>query len=539
MKRVRDFSTMLGWLLTTLGGGPAGAQSFQSSDTLVTTRHQVVVGGRTIRYTATAGRLPLLVNDTGDLMGWMFFVAYVADQPPGSAPRPITFLWNGGPGANASQVHLVGFGPRRIKAGDTYPAWPSSIETELVSNEETWLETSDLVFVDPIGTGYSRATTAAFRDTLYTDWGDAESVAEFIRLYRTRFDAWDAPVFLTGESYGTTRAMAVAGALERRRVRLAGVILISGGFEVGQRVEPALATALQVPMYTAAAHYHGRLPPSLQGLDQHAAIARAVEWARTSYGPALERRHELSPGQRSTLTQDLARFTGIAPRYVDSTTLAISKAVFADRLLQDRGLELGRYDLRMTTPSRNLATTEWLPFRDPSLRPMIDLMQGTSALLIRYLRDTLGYRSDLLYRGPFGEAFHPQPLTVIPPGYASDWMAVMWNHGRLVSRGPSSSRAPARPAAQAERGSGEPPQPPLRQAMDLNPRLQVMNLRGMYDASCAALEDAVARAPEYLRHRITNHCYSGGHMMYSDTEVRRQIQHDVARFVRTALLRPS
>jgi carboxypeptidase C (cathepsin A) len=507
-------------------------------ENVVATRHQAIVAGKTVQYTATAGLLPIYVNDTGEQMASMFFIAYTIERPQGQPPRPITFLWNGGPGSNSAQIHVVGFGPKRVKTADTYPAWGPNTETEMVDNQETWLDTSDLVFVDPVGTGFSRATKQEYRDILYTPRGDAEAVAELIRLYRTRFDAWDAPIFLAGESYGTTRAMMVAEALERRRTRLAGVVLMSGGFNVGQSVPRSLNQALAISEYTAGAHYHKRLSPELQALSRDAAVSRAVEWARGEYAPALERLESLPPSERAALLAQLQRYTGIDPRYVDEKTLTISGAEFADRLMQDRGLELGRYDVRMTTTSRK-PETAWLPLTDPSLTPMIDLMQGTSRLFNHYVRETLGFKSDLLYRGPFGEAFHPEPLITVGPGFQSDWMTNMWNRGGGAAEGRAGGAGTAgRGGGAGGRGGAEAggeEQPPLRRAMDVNPKLRVMNMKGMYDGSCATMDEAVARAESHLKGRITNHCYVGGHMFYSDLEARREAKRHFAEFVREVL----
>ncbi len=501
----------------------ARAQAPTPFDSIVTTHCQSVVSGKTLRYTVRAGLLPLLENDTGELMARMFFISYTVDRAPGDPPRPLTFLWNGGPGSNAAQLHVIGFGPKRVKTAETYPAWGANTETALVDNHETWLVSSDLVFVDPIGTGFSRATSVEYRDILYTTRGDAESVAEFIRLYRTRFSAWNAPVFIVGESYGTTRAMAVAEALEKRRHRLAGVVLMSGSFSVGERVPPELNQALQLSLYTATAHYHERLAPGLQALGQDDAVKEAVAWARTIYAPVLAKRDSATPAERAEVLAGLERFTSLKAADFDQRTLAISKDQFMDRLMADRGLELGRYDSRMSVTSRN-PTTPWGPLLDPSLRPMIDLMQGSSRLFNSYVRDTLKYRSDLLYRGPFGEAFHPRPLATAPNGVASDWMTNMFNTGARAAAG-------TRPAGDADTASA----PPLRRAMELNPKLRVMNETGIYDASCAQMDEAVARAEPALRSRITNRCYVGGHMMYSDLETRRVMQRDFADFVRSAL----
>src|SRR5262245_52682862 len=188
----------------------------QSEERIVTTTHQVVIDGKPLRYTARAGRLPIRDNETGDVHGQMFFVAYTVQQPANSPKRPLTFLWNGGPGSSSSLVHLLGFGPRRLDRGKSgAPSVP-------IDNAGTWLDFSDLVFVDPIGTGYSRPIKAEYGPEFYQTRGDAESVAEFIRVYRNRFEANDAPLILAGESYGVTRAAAVADTIGRRGVRVTG-----------------------------------------------------------------------------------------------------------------------------------------------------------------------------------------------------------------------------------------------------------------------------------------------------------------------------
>ena len=539
--------------LTLLVSVRLGAQAATPRDSIVATRHTLVLNGKPIRYTARAGLLPLYVNDTGELMARMFFVSYTADAAVGEPRRPLTFVWNGGPGSSSSQVHLVGFGPRRVRTANTYPEWARGGQTTLGDNQESWLGVSDLVFVDPVGTGYSRATSTEARDILYTERGDIEAVAEFIRLYRTRFDAFDAPLFLAGESYGTTRAMGVADALERRRTRVSGVVLISGFFEAGQRVPESLNAALQLPQFTVAAHFHRKLPAELQALTRDEAAARATQWARATYAPALARRDSLSAEDRAAVIAGVARFTGLSAPDVNTRTLTVSKPDFTDKLVKDRGLELGRYDSRMTASSRG--ERPWMPMLDPSLLAMIDIMQGSSPLLIRYIRDTLQYRSDLLYRGPFGEAFHPEPLTLNPAGIGSDWMAMMWNRGRLAGGGrggaPGEGSVPPAGAGQPSANQPATPQaastpptpltpltpPPLKRAMETNARLRVLNMKGMFDGSCAALEEAVTRTDDALRSRITTRCYAGGHMMYSDLEVRRQLQRDFTEFVRSAIER--
>lgn len=506
-------------------------------DAFVETRHRVdTVGGR-LEYTARAGLLPLYENDTGELMARVFVVAYTVEPERGAPPRPLTFIWNGGPGSSASQLHLLGFGPKGFETPDTYPEWIDNPPDRISDRATTWLTDSDLVFVDPIGTGYSRATSIEYRDLLYTTRGDFEAVAEAIRLYRTRYDAWDQPLFLAGESYGTTRAMGVAEALERRRAGISGVILISGFYDAGQDIPAELLQALDIPMYTAAAHYHGRLPQDLQEMPQDEVVEAAEAWAREEYAPALARLGELGDDQREAIRSGLERYTGVAMEFVNDDSLVLEGTTFADRLLDEQELELGRYDYRMTFPRRDLSSG-WAPTRDPSLVPMLDLMQGTSVPLIRYLRNTLGYKSDLLYRGPFGGAFHPRPLVDVTKGafgemsgIYSDWMAVMWNRGAFAAKDDAEEEN-----ANEEGSPPAAPEPsPLELAMMRNPHFLVWNIRGLYDMSCAAMDEMVAQTAEPLRRRVRNDCYAGGHMLYTEPDVRVELHADFSNFVADAV----
>jgi carboxypeptidase C (cathepsin A) len=196
-----------------------------NDDSAVTTPHQAIIDAKTLRYTAKAGLIPIRDNETGDVHAKMFFVSYTLDRPAASPPRPLTFLWNGGPGSNSGLVHLLGFGPKRIALATGSMPRLSSSGTALVDNQDSWLAFSDLVFVDPIGTGYSRPTKPEYASEFYQSRGDAESVAEFIRVYRLRADAYEAPLYIMGESYGVTRCALVAEALERRHTNLTGVVM--------------------------------------------------------------------------------------------------------------------------------------------------------------------------------------------------------------------------------------------------------------------------------------------------------------------------
>jgi carboxypeptidase C (cathepsin A) len=322
--------------------------------------------------------------------------------------------------------------------------------------------------------------------------------------------------------------MEVAGALARRRTPVAGVVLISGDYDVGQKVAPALDTALDVPLFTATAWYHKRLPPDLQALPREEVVERSTEWAKGTYAPALQRKDSLSEAERAALLAELTRFTAIDAKFVDAKILTVRKDQFMDRLLEDRGEELGRYDSRMVVKQRDPSLGPWLPTVDPSLAPMIGIMQGASVPIIRYIRDTLGYRSDLMYRGPFGEAFHPKPLVASPRGLPDDWMAAMWENG-LKPPEPN-AKPPGKPLGASDL-------PPLRQAMERQPKLQVFNVRGLYDLSCAAIDEAVAQSPAGIGERVRNRCYPAGHMLYTDAPLRAALAKDFDDFVKDASAR--
>ena len=505
----------------------AGALAAQAP---IVTHHSVTVNGKVLKYTATAGRLPIINNDAGEPHGMMFFIAYTLDGVPKGVKRPVTFLWNGGPGSSASQVHLMGFGPRRIDLGaDTYPAMkPLSASTPLVDNQETWLDFTDLVFVDPIGTGYSRPTKPEYGAEFFNTVGDAESVAEFIRVYRERYDAYDAPLYLAGESYGTVRAAWVAEALERRHTRVAGVALISGFLRVGQHSLAVMDVAMNVPLFTRVAYYHKRLASELQSLPEEKAVAQADAWARNEYAPALERResvHPLTPAERDTIVARLARYAGVKHELVDAKSLTLSPSTFTDRLLQEQGLDLGRYDSR-TTAKRDVTTIPWTTTVDPSLAAVIDIMQGTSPPMLRYFNEDLRYETDLVYRGPFGGAY-PAPTT--PDG---DWMEASW-------KGEPPAGVPAYDPDPDEALSGKPSSvplvPPLLRAMQVNPAMRILAVNGAYDTetSCDAMAYRASLVERSLSERITVKCYVGGHMMYTDKRARQELRRDMERLVQS------
>ncbi|HXF05810.1 MAG TPA: peptidase S10 [Blastocatellia bacterium] len=463
---------------------------------IATTRHQVTIGRRVLRYTARAGFLPIRHNETGEVHGQMFFIAYLLDQAPGAPPRPLTFLWNGGPGANSVLVHLIGFGPKRLR-------WKRDLADEagcdLVTNETTWLDLTDLVFVDPVGTGFSRPTRSEYAAEFYNTLGDIASVAEFVRVYLTRFDAWDAPLVLGGESYGVWRAAGVAEALLQRGIPVAGVILISGGIPVGPVMPEEMRTALFIPSRTAAAFYHRKLPPDLQ-TDLASALAQAETWARTEYAPALARRDHLTDEQRERIVNGLARYTGIAPSLIDRKTLVIPRQQFVEQLLAGEKKVLARFDTRQIRGS------------EPDIHTRCGLT------INRYLRQTLNVATDLAYQG-IEEGFSP-------PGERPLSVNARWVYNQAPPPPPGTPLNTDAPPG----GS----QPWLRRAMQMAPAVKVFVATGLYDSlnSCAVHAEVISRLEPPLRQNITARCYEGGHAMYETESVREPLKRDISAFYR-------
>ena len=473
-----------------------------SDNQVATTRHEVKVGTRVLKYTATAGLLPIRNNETGEIHGNVFFVAYVLDHTSNEQKRPLMFLWNGGPGANSTLVHLSGFGPVRIKSNDD-PTGPPDCACELEDNQTTWLDQADLVFVDPVGTGYSRPTKPEYGAEFYSTLGDIASVGEFIRVYLTRFDAWNSPLFLTGESYGVWRAAGVAEALEQRGIKVTGVVMISGGVGSGSPVADEMRAALFIPTRAASAFYHKKLSPDLQK-DLPATLSNVETWAQTVYAPALVKHDTLSDSERQSIITQLSRFTGLDAPLIDPKTLIVGRQQFAEQLLKDSKEVLGRFDTRLTTTVEN------------------GIGPGRNRLILNYLRSELMFKTDLPYQG-IEDGFLPnsggRPFSV----------GSRWNY----NQGPP--QPPGTPP-----NSDSPPggtQPWLPRAIKLNPELKAFVATGMYDSlnSCPLNTFLIDQLEAGVKQNITAKCYEGGHMMYESRGAREQLKQDVTAFIRTTL----
>ncbi len=503
------FAAILTVLTLAAGTSPAAATAAASADSTVVTRHRITVDGRALSYTARAGFVTLR-DASRRPVARMFFVAYTVDRGPGARPRPITFAWNGGPGSPASMIELGLAGPRRARTMAEYTSPPPPYE--LVDNESTWLRFTDLVFVDPVGTGYSYPIAPDDGPRFWSVDGDIASVAEFMRIYRERWAAPDAPVFIAGESYGTMRAAGLAGTLERSHVPLKGVILLSCYLNAGAtQATPGndLPYVLAVPSYTAAAFAHHRLAPDLQA-DLDGALRQAEGWATTSYAEALMKGDRLSVDERHRAARSLARYTGLDTTFVLVSDLRVSSKAFARHLLADSGEAVAHYDSRMASPA---SAGMYDPTSDPSLSG-----NGISRLIVPYLRNELGFRTDGFYAGPFAYGWPP------PEAPRSDWLAVKWTWG-------SAQNGPVEKSAA------------LADAIRRDPSLHVFVASGRFDLATPFFAthyviDHLGLDPAQRR-RIEMHDYPSGHMMYLTNEDRTRLTRDVETFVRAALAPPS
>ncbi|GAA3821564.1 MULTISPECIES: S10 family peptidase [Amycolatopsis] len=472
----------------------------EPSDDLVTTQHTLTVKRRKLAYTAQTGRVVLRkeVHTDGKFDGHtakaeVFLTSYTLDgAEPGS--RPVTFAFNGGPGSASVWLHMGVLGPRRVVSGDVDSPEPPPYR--VLDNPETLLAHSDLVFIDPVSTGYSRPKKGESVKDYHGFTADVESVAEIIRLWTSRNGRWLSPKYLAGESYGTLRAAALAGHLqERHGFYLNGLMLISSVLDFGTirftegNDQPY---PLFVPTYAAIAHYHGK-----HGKRKLAdVLAEAEDFAARELPWALSRGSRLTPEEKAAAVRKLASLTGLDESYVDRVNLRIEHVRFFTELLRERGLTTGRMDGRFTT---------WEP--DGGRELMSDdasvsrIIGAYSAGFNHYVRSELGYENDL-------------PYEVLSMDVVRNWSYSEFE-GRAVS------------AVEA-----------LSAAMRANPHLKVHVALGYYDGATPyyAAEHVLAhlQIPENLRGNIESAYYPAGHMMYVHEPSRVQQSKDLAEFVRSS-----
>ena len=472
----------------------------EPTDNIVVTHHTATIGGQEIAYTATTGTLVLReeaekegASEGEKARAAFFFVAYTRDGVEDVARRPITFSFNGGPGSSSVWLHLGLLGPRRAAMDEIGGLPPPPYQ--LSANPHSLLDETDLVFIDPVSTGFSRAVPGEKPRDFHTFKRDIETVGDFIRLYTTRYLRWPSPKFLIGESYGTTRAAGLSGYLQDRHgLFLNGIMLISSildfqtaSFTPGND----LPYALFLPTYTATAWYHQRLSARLQA-DLRATLREAEAFAQGEYASALMRGSGLSAEERARIAGRLAELTGLSAEWIDRANLRIEIHRFCKELLRDQRRTVGRLDSRFTGIDSDAAgeSHEY----DPSLT---NIMGPYTAGFNDYVRRELKFESDLPY-----EILNPR---VWPWKYSED------NRYLNVSE-------------------------TLRKAMTVNPHLKVLVANGYYDLATPYL--ATERTFNHLgldpslQGNVSMRYYEAGHMMYIHMPSLAAQKKDLAAFVR-------
>lgn len=471
-------------------------------DHVVETEHSITIDGEEIPYTVTTGRIVLREESEGKgekagesegekARATMFFIAYTRRDAGDLSSRPITFSFNGGPGSSSVWLHLGMIGPRRVVLDDvgnlTQP--PHG----LTDNEYSLLDRTDMVFIDPVGTGYSRPVEGEKAAQFHNFKKDIESVGDFIRLYTTRYHRWTSPKFLIGESYGTTRAAGLSEYLQQRHgMYLNGLMLISSILDFGTVLflpGNDLPYVLHLPTYTATAWYHKRLEASLQK-DLRKTLAEVEAFALGDYASALMKGDALSAAERKTIAQKLARYTGLSEDYIDRTNLRVEIMRFCKELLRDQRRTVGRLDSRFTGMDRDAAGE--YPDHDPS---MTNIMGPYTSAFNDYVRRDLGFVLDLPYE------------------ILSFKTHEAWKYDEHQNRYVHVAEA-------------------LRQAMTINPYLKIFVANGYFDFATPYLATRYTfnhmALDESLRKNIEMGFYEGGHMMYLHIPSLEQLKKDLS-----------
>jgi carboxypeptidase C (cathepsin A) len=474
-------------------------------DNLVETKHSITLNGETIAYTVTTGTIVLKqeaekegASEGEKPKASFFFVAYTRDDVENPATRPLTFSFNGGPGSSSVWLHLGVLGPRRVAMTDIGDLPPPPYK--LVANEFSLLDVSDLVFIDPVGTGYSRVVQGEKDKEFHSLKKDIESVGDFIRLYTTRYARWLSPKFLIGESYGTTRAAGLSGYLqERHGLYLNGIMLVSSILDFSTAdFQPGndLPYILFLPTYAATAWYHQKLEPALQR-DLQTTLREVEAFALNEYALALLKGDALPDIERARIVKKLARYTGLAAVYIERANLRLEIFHFTKELLRNVQRTVGRLDARFTGMDRDQtgATLE----NDPSYTNIIG---PYTAALYDYIRRELKFESDL-------------PYEILSLKVNQQW-SFDEHENRYVSVADT-----------------------LRSAMSINPHLQVFVANGYYDLATPYFATQytfhhLALDPS-LRGNVSMTYYEAGHMMYIHLPSLAKLKDDLTEFIRGAI----
>jgi carboxypeptidase C (cathepsin A) len=486
----------------TQGAAPAAIPAAEPTpippETSAVTDHELTLDGKTLRYKATAGTL-LINGDDEKPYGSVFFVAYTLADTADPRTRAVTFLYNGGPGSASMWLHMGSIGPVRVATASPEATGPGPYQ--VAPNQYSLLDKTDLVFIDAVGTGYSRPVgRGTIRDFAGTDQ-DVRAFARFIQRYISVNHRWNSPKFLFGESYGTTRSAALANALEEDGVALNGVILVSSILNYFALAPGSDAQYIgNLPSYAAIAWHFEKV--TRKPADEKAFLNEVRAFARGPYAEALAQGHNLTQAQVDSVAARLAAYTGLSVQFIKEANLRISPTRFRKELLRDRRLIVGRYDARFEGTDSDAAGEN--PGYDPS-------STGITGAFVSALHDYM--ERELKYTSK--DTYFPSG-----PGINQGW-----DHSHRVGSGGAGRGNAMRDAYVA----GD-----LAEAMRKNPRLRVLSVNGLFDLATPFFRTEYDLAHMQLEPKLRTNVeftyYHSGHMVYLDLDSLRQLKADLAAF---------
>ncbi len=476
---------------------PVGDEIKDAAPKVTTSKHTAEIAGKLIAYSTTVGTLEMK-SDDGKTKAEIFFIAYTRDDIPAGTRRPVTFCFNGGPGSSSVWLHMGMLGPKRVSFSEE--ARPTPPPGELVPNEYSLLDITDLVFIDPVSTGFSRPAPGENKQQFHGYEEDLQSIGKFIYFYLSKYDRWLSPKFLLGESYGTLRAAGLAGHLqERYYLDLNGIALISSVLDfrtLSFDDNNDLAYILFLPSYAATAWHHKQLPPDLQQLELEKVLVQAEQFAMNEYAPALLKGALLSPEDRKAIAREYARYTGLSAEFVERSNLRVSMGRFGKELLRNERRTIGRFDSRYIGIDRDAAGERYE--YDASAAA---LFGSFAAALNHYLRAELNIESEKVYE--------------ILTSNVRPWSYKQFENNYVNATDE------------------------LRKAMSKNPYMKVFVASGFYDLATPYFAtdhtiNQLALDPT-LQGNINVHYYYAGHMMYVHEPSLKKLRRDLERFYNESL----
>lgn len=473
------------------GAQPAG----KPEPRIFNSQGAISANGKTIRYKATAGET-FIYDDKGAPTASIFSTTYIADGYADPKTRPVAFIFNGGPGSASLWLHMGVFGPKRVRLPEG-PHDDGAAPFDIASNPQSILDVADLVFIDPVGTGWSRTLGEAKTEEFWGVSEDAQSIREFIRLWLVEHKRWNSPKFLMGESYGTTRSAALIDALESGWTDIAmnGIVLISSVLNFGlDATDPGndIGYVGIFPSYAATGWYHGKVDKAKWGGDLEKFLDAARAFATDKYAPALLKGQLIAPADRQRIIAEMAAFTGLSSQYLDRSDLRVPLQRFMRELLRDKGLTVGRLDSRFTGAEPNGVGED--PDADPS-----------------------AYGIDGAYTAAMLDYFGRDLKVDITDRYVTLGGVRKWNWGTKDAGGENSYVNVA---------------PYVERAMRQNRDLRVFSANGYYDMATPFFGTELTLAqPAFDRSRLTIKYYEAGHMMYIHQASLEKLAADIRAFI--------